>query len=211
MNIFVIRHGISNELREQRWQSPNSFLNGEGLSQARLLAKRLKSFPIDVILSSKWPRARETAEVVAKALKKPFELFDGIHERELNPRLYGVKWSSRIHKLFYKEGSKNFSNLDWKFEGKGESIRDVITRAVKFEKHLTKDHLGENILVISHDVFIRCFVSICILGKKYKDETFFRVFNSLTFSSAGISLLEYNEKVRIWKIKYLNDHSHLES
>lgn len=208
MLLFLVRHGASTGFDERRWQSPDSPLSDDGKKQSKALIKRSRFRKVDVVLASKWMRAKETGEIVAKALKKPLELFDGIHEREQNPKIYGAKWSSKINKNYYKDASGHPGDLDYKYEDLGESYRDVAKRAIKFKRHLVRKHTDQSLIVISHDIFIRCFVTICILGEKFKDDSFYKVFRSIRLSVTGISLLEYDEKRKMWKVWYLNDFSH---
>lgn len=210
MKVFLVRHGTTFAGGEVKYQSPDSPLSKKGLVQTKELANRFKNRKIDVILASKWSRARGTAEVIAEALKIPLEFFEGIHEREQHPELYGVKWTSKIHEENVAEISANLGNLDWKFRGQGESIRDVTKRAIKFNKHLIKKHLGQNLLVVSHGIFIRCFVTICFLGENYKDNAFIDIHKSLYIDNTGISLIEYEDERKLWKVRYLNDHAHLD-
>jgi probable phosphoglycerate mutase len=209
MEVFLVRHAQSDAHSKGRRQAPDSSLSERGSRQALALARRLKLCDIDLILTSKLPRAKQTAEIMAKVLAKPLEIFEGIHEREQHPSLYGASYESRIHNQNVAEIAENMDNLDWKFRGRGESIRQVIKRAVKFKKHLEENHLDQNLLVISHGIFIRCFVAACILGENYQDDGFIAINRSLRFDNAGVSLLEYDEDRKSWEIKYLNDCSHL--
>jgi probable phosphoglycerate mutase len=209
MKVFLVRHGQSDAHSKGRRQAPDSSLSEIGSRQALVLAKKLKFYDIDLILTSKLPRARQTAEIITEILAKPLEIFEGIHEREQHLSLYGASYESKIHNQNVVEIAENMDNLDWKFRGKGESIRQVIKRAIKFKKHLEENHLNQNLLVISHGIFIRCFVAVCILGENYQDDCFVAINRSLCFSNAGVSLLEYNKDQKSWEIKYLNDCSHL--
>lgn len=209
MLVFLVRHASSVASEEGRWQLPDSPLSDLGKKQSQALSNRSRFNKVDIVLASKWARAKETGGIVAEALSKPLELFEGIHEREQNPKIYGAKWSGKIHKKYYKDAFSNLGNLDYKFENLGESYRDVAKRATKFKRHLVRKHKGQNLIVISHDIFIRCFLAVCILGEKYSDESFYKIFRSIRLSSTGISLLEYDEKRKTWKVWYLNDFSHL--
>lgn len=208
MKIFLVRHAASTDF-DKKWSSPKSLLDDLGREQAQVLSQLPRLQTVDLILTSKWPRAKETAKIIAKAINKPLEVFLGIHERKQPLEIYDVARDSGISKQYIKESIENFEKLDWKFQGAGESFRNVVKRAIKFEKHLRGNHLGQSILVISHEVFIRCFVSICVLGENYTDDSFNKIFRSLHFTNTGVSLLEYDERRKIWKILYLNDFSHL--
>lgn len=208
MDVYLIRHGLTDFLKKGKIQMPDSPLNTHGKKQAMIVAKKSRFRNIDRVISSPWPRAKETAEIIAKELSKPYEVFRGIHEATA-PSIYGEKHDGKVLKEFRKEYIKNINNLDWKFSEDGETLREVIKRVVSFQKHLVEKHSGESILVVSHGTLIRTFISIAMLGEKYNDKVFFRVFRSLKTDNTGISLLGYREKEKRWIVYYINDHAHL--
>jgi len=211
MKVFLVRHGQSEAYERGTRQTPDSPLSSLGRKEALALGKRIKRWGVsfDKIFSSKLPRARETSKIIARQLGTTMEVFEGIHEREQHPDIYGAELKSKIHQDNVREYDKNLKNLDFKFRGKGESIRDVIKRAVDFKKHLLKNHSQQDLLVISHGLFIRAFVTICILGDDYHDNSFADLFGALNIHNTGVSLLRYSEDSRHWKVIYLNNFSHL--
>lgn len=209
MKIFLVRHGRTDAHEADRKQTPSSHLGELGLKQAKLLSERMKLEQVDRVFSSKWDRAKETAEIVSTAINKNLELFDGIHEKEHNPVIYGITKDSELHKRFEDDLSKYESDLNWKFEGKGESLTDVVSRAKVFQNHLIKNHSNENVLVITHEHFIRCFMALALLGDNYDNETFYKIYKGIWLQNTGISLLEYVESDKSWRLLYVNDHLHL--
>lgn len=207
--IFLVRHGESADHEIKKRQTPTSKLGVNGIKQARALAKRLTKEKIDVILASHWDRANETAEIVGKKLKIKVENYPGIHEKEQNPIVLGVDIDSDIQRRYESEADKYGWNLDWKFEGKGESLRDLIKRAQKFQKHIFNSHKNQSVLVVSHGLFIRAFVITTLLNGKFDDETFLRLYYCFSTNNTGITLLEYNPERKRMELKYMNDHLHL--
>jgi broad specificity phosphatase PhoE len=68
IRVFVARHGETDWNREGRWQGQSGpGLNETGRVQARALAMRLSALEVDALFTSDLARARETAEIVAKA------------------------------------------------------------------------------------------------------------------------------------------------
>lgn len=208
MNLYLVRHGKTNAKENNRKQAPTSPLSDEGKKQASAVAERLTKEQIDVIISSKWDRAYQTAEAVAKKLEMKFETVEGIHEKEHNPDIYGVDLDSELFKRYSNEIENFDSDIDWKFDGIGESLRDLINRAKKFQGYLTKKYKDKNVLVVSHGQFIRAFVILSILGESYDDKTFYKIYTSMTISNTGISLFEYFPDRDHWELIYLNDHLH---
>ena len=75
--VILVRHGETPYNAEKRWQGILDIpLNENGLKQAKLLAKSLKDYPIDVFISSPLKRAYVTTETVAKAHGKTIAYTD---------------------------------------------------------------------------------------------------------------------------------------
>ena len=209
MKIFLVRHGSSVNDNNGRWQHPDSLLSHRGKLQAEALSKRPRFQVVDLVMSSEWPRARKTADIVAGRLKKPLKLVKEIHERKQFSGIYNAKRTSKVSRQYCQDSFKNYRNLDWKFSDEEESIREVIKRAVYFRDCLTKKHLKQNVLVVSHDVFIRCLLIVCLLGQDFSDQVFLKLFYALRTTNTGISLLEYKQEYKKWTMRYFNDLSHL--
>ena len=211
MKVFLVRHGTSIAHETGKRQSPDSPLSGKGREQTRALGRRIKKWGVsfDKVITSNLTRASQTAEIMAQILETSVEVFAGIHEKEQHPDLYGVEITSKIHDENVAAYTKYARDLDYKFLGQGESIREVAKRASAFRDHLLKSHLGQEVLVISHGIFIRTLVTVCILGDDYQDAPFADLQVSLTIANTGVTLLEFDETTRNWRLVYLNNFSHL--
>lgn len=77
MIVYIIRH--ADRLKDGN-RTPESPLSQKGIRQAKMVAKRVTKLGIDVIYSSTYERAHETARVIAKELDKPIELWDRLVE-----------------------------------------------------------------------------------------------------------------------------------
>ncbi len=83
-DLLIIRHGQSEWNLEQRWQGwKNAPLTDLGVHQARERAATLveSGFRPVVVHSSDLGRARQTAEIIAEALRVPVRVDDGFRER----------------------------------------------------------------------------------------------------------------------------------
>ncbi len=209
MKLFLIRHAKSADHEALRRQTPTSPLGEEGKRQAQKVAQRMKEESVDVIFASKWDRARETAEYIAKAVEKEVELFDGIHEKEQNPVVYGLSIEDPVIKRYQEELAHFERDMHWKFDGQGESIHEVIKRAQAFCKHLEEEHSGQNVLVVSHGIFISIFVIRALLGKNYDEDAFIKLLYGISIKNTGITCMEYDPIKESWVLRYLNDHLHL--
>jgi|GEM_PF-3514922 len=108
-------------------------------------------------------RARETAEIVGKILKKPVQM-----ERNLRERNYG-----EFTGLSYKEPkdvlegaiARMRTNLTY-IPSDGESLLQHQTRVVDTVKSIAEKHEDEDVLIISHRGTIRVFL-MWLYGKEY--------------------------------------------
>lgn len=71
MNIYLIRHAIATEEGSDEHEDFDRPLTTEGRKKMRMIAKGLKGIGVglDLILSSPYVRARETAEILADTFK----------------------------------------------------------------------------------------------------------------------------------------------
>lgn len=208
MNLFIVRHASTTDGEKHIWQSPDSSLSKTGRLQAQSLAERSRFREAKEILSSEITRSIETANVISQVLDIPVKKLRVLGERGQHSEIYKSSYTSEISKSFMQGSQKNFMNLDWKFKSDEESMREVIERAKTFIKYIESLKEDNTLLVISHDIFIRAFVTLCILGIDIEDKIFLRMFYSMGIAATGITLMTHRQGLPIWRLKYLNDHSH---
>lgn len=207
MKIYLVRHGVTQEAKESKLQGPDSPLNNLGKKQAKAVAERLaEEKDIDLVASSNILRARQTAEIIAKKLDRAVEIFQGIHDRQKGRKAHK---NPQLARQYIQAWRTRWRNLDWKFDGDDESLRELTDRALRFRNHLLRRHLRQNLVIVSHSFFIGAFVVISVLGENYTDSEFVKLFASLRFANCGLSVLEYDEGADVWKIEVLNEHSYL--
>ena len=94
MRIFLIRHGESASDIEGRYGGHyDDHLTSHGSKQAAKLAKELSGRGIEIIFSSPFHRAKETAQILSKECKCPVKIVEGIKERDRYAHLTGMKKS----------------------------------------------------------------------------------------------------------------------
>jgi len=80
MKLYLVRHGQSNGNQSKRHQHSNAPLSDLGRQQAQELAKRFTTIPIDIILTSHFDRAQETAKIVATKIDRLLETSELLRE-----------------------------------------------------------------------------------------------------------------------------------
>lgn len=208
MKLFLVRHAESQD-SNTIWQTPETPLSEKGKKQARALISTHRFNGAEKILTSKLKRAIETADIVAKGFNKEIEIVEDIHERQQSPKIYGLKRTESVSEKYFQDVVKNNENWDWRWDRDEESFSEVINRAVKFRDNLINKYSQKSVLAVSHDVFLRCFITVCILGEKSKKASFHQLYRSIAIEKTGVSLLIYREEQKSWKLWYLNDYSHL--
>src|SRR5437763_13930170 len=73
MHVYFVRHAESQYNALDRHQVASIGLSELGIKQAEDVGQRLSNKKIDVIMSSPYERARQTAEFVSAAVQKPVE------------------------------------------------------------------------------------------------------------------------------------------
>lgn len=204
MKLYLVRHGSTGANEGGRRQSPQTPLSEEGKLQAQKIAVWLSDKKIEVILSSPWVRAKQTAEIIARKLDKQISFLDILHEKAHNPDLYGASFEDEIHRQYAKEYRENKNNFDWKLRGKGESIREMLTRGLVFEEMLFEKYKDQTMVVVSHAYFIKGFVTICLRGKEFEKKSFKTRFQTIPVDNGGISLLKKEKSNENWQAPFLN-------
>jgi len=217
MQLIFIRHAKSENYEANKRQDSYSKLGKLGKKQAGLVANRLKKAQeksgsgYDMIMSSPWTRAVQTAGIISKKTGLSVSEHPLIHEYLSNSILSNQPLDSDIVREFTQAVKDKGVNFDWKFRGEGECMRDVINRAITFKKELLSRHTGKNIIIVSHGLFITSFVTLLLLGDNYEDAKFKDVSELIRLENTSITHIVYDETKKTWEIKSLNDFGHLEN
>lgn len=210
MLLYLIRHGQTDHDLAGKRQSPDSPLGEYGLKQAEAVAKRFHLKKLDHLYSSDWPRAYQTAQKISATTGLKIKIHPHIHEMRKSSILNELDKTSDLHQQYLDEMRSHLGDFDWKFNGEGESLNELLTRAQKVIKYLIRKHPGDTIAVVSHGTFSAALVSLMILGFDYHPESFLKLFNGTRIHNTGITSLEYTPELKRWRLTCFNDHGHLE-
>lgn len=144
---YLLRHGhaLSNVDRfYSSWpEKIDNPLTPQGVKMVQKAAEELKPKEIKYIFSSDLLRAKQTAEIVAKALSLEVNL--DIRLRELDFGIFNGKPAEYFNNYF-KEESERLK----KAAPEGETYEQVAQRVASFIKDVDGHHEG-NILIVSHE------------------------------------------------------------
>lgn len=184
-NVFFIRHGQSRENETGVREAGTSPLTDLGKEQAAATAERLKEVGIDIVLSSPYTRALETAKVIADTNKVPMVVAEEAHERKLPSSMIGKHRQdpevlTAVAKFEYA-WTKDVTLDD------GESFQEMLTRADKLARNI-ESRTESSIAVSTHELFSKFFLARRLLGDYLTPDLFINQFlHALRGGNGGIT------------------------
>jgi broad specificity phosphatase PhoE len=163
-NLYLIRHGQTATNRAQIIQGwDNEPLNARGRQQANLTGEHLAGAGIDALYASPLGRARETAEIIGRAIGMPPTIVAGL--REMNTGkisgLHGSQFMVRYPQLWWAwlrdDARLAFPN--------GDRLAEFYQRAAEVIDELVARHHGQTLAVVSHGGTISGYLSYLIDGR----------------------------------------------
>ncbi len=153
-NLYLIRHGeaLANVNHIVGGMRGDTGLTPLGVVQAERLRDRLAAtgeLPADVLIASTFPRAKQTAEIIAPALRLPLTLDDEV--QELRPgEADGLPLGEAMMRYaidFEREPYRPVSPG-------GESWAAFMLRVCVALDRITREHEGRTVAVVTHGGFI---------------------------------------------------------
>ena len=150
MKIYLIRHGqTTGDIEGLYGGIYNDHLSAKGRLQAEEMAKKLVGKGIEIIYSSPYNRAKDTAEILAKKLNIPVRIVDDLRERDVYSQLSGKLKNDYPKEVTLLKDYHYTVHGGEEYEGFKQRILAVIDEIVK-EKY-------DTVAIISHGGPIRCF------------------------------------------------------
>ena len=143
--ILLVRHGetVDNARQIMQGQTQGE-LNERGREQARQVAERLATAPVDVIIASDLRRAIQTAEIIAAPHRLPVVTTPLLRERDWGgftgryiPELRGEVWPDDI-----------------------ESEEALLTRARQLLLHITATYPGKRVVAVGHGIINKAILAV---------------------------------------------------
>lgn len=185
--IILVRHGETEANRRRCFADSDEIpLTEIGCTQAEQLAIRLAAeFRPAALLSSAYLRARQTSEIIGRALGLATEVIEGIHERDFGC-LRGHPYE-KLGELMTEEVFRDSARTrQWRPEG-GESLEDVRARVVPVLDAIRTRYPDRQVVVVCHGAVIR---AICAHITGDWDE-------SHVLANCAITVIEHTPDV--WK------------
>ena len=143
MSLFVVRHTQTDWNIDHRAQGKvNIGLNKQGILQAQELARQLKDYDIDLIISSPLRRTVQTSNIINKNRNIPI-----IYDKRISERDFG-EFEGKKPETYIAQGFWNYEK-NVKYE-KAESIKPFFKRVYAFLNQIERRRTDKNILLVTH-------------------------------------------------------------
>jgi probable phosphoglycerate mutase len=156
--LILLRHGETAWNLTGRWQgqAADTPLTDLGRQQARIVAHRLRAYPVSAIYSSDLLRAFETAQIVGQALDLPPVAEPGLRESDIGAWT-GLTWDE-ITARFPDEVAAMFAGQDVR-RGGGESYGELQARVAAALDRIIASHAGQTVLLVGHGAALRTVIA----------------------------------------------------
>ena len=156
--LLLLRHGETEWNLTGRWQgqAADTELTTRGREQARIVAQRLRSFPLQAIYSSDLKRAWETASIVGDALGLAPVAESRLRESDIGAWT-GLTWDE-IASRFPDQMAAMLAGEDVR-RGGGESMGELTRRLAAATEQIAADHPSQTVLLVSHGAAVRSLVA----------------------------------------------------
>src|SRR3989344_5718902 len=187
MKLYIVRHGVTDLNATNVRQSPGGNLSEEGKKQAEILGKRFLNFPFDIIFSSPFPRALQTAEIIASKIKNvPVRTIDILEEVRYPSEIIGKPKDDPRSRKVLDEIQAHFEDPNWRYSDE-ETFNEFMTRAHKVLDAMLESKF-ENVVLVSHERFIRVLIGVVLLGVAFTPAAFRAVRKNLYVSNTGVTV-----------------------
>lgn len=148
--LILVRHSVP-EMDSQH--SANTWrLSDSGRLRANRLAEELSEFAPEAIVSSAEPKAKETAEIVARDLHMNLQVIPDLHEHDRGnvPYLSHDNFQASIQNFFQKPDQLVFGD---------ETANQAYARFYRAIHSILNQHKNKTVVVVTHGTVISLFVA----------------------------------------------------
>ncbi|MBI5405523.1 histidine phosphatase family protein [Candidatus Kaiserbacteria bacterium] len=205
---YFIRHGETVLNAKHIRQGEDGSLSENGRRQAERVGRYLVRFPIERIISSVYPRARETAEIINTHLNMPALYSPLLAERRNPSEIVGKNRDEPSVARIIDQIDLAYHADDYRFSDE-ENFIDLKKRARKCLALLARQGARETV-VVTHHHFLKMLVAYLL----YRERLHAADFTKLSFfniaDNAGITVCEFRpwklfSKTRGWEVVSYNE------
>ncbi|MCX6758878.1 MAG: histidine phosphatase family protein [Candidatus Nealsonbacteria bacterium] len=202
MNIYFVRHGQTKLNGMKMTQDRHEPLSDTGLKQARIVAQRVKTLPVEIIHASPMKRAAQTAGIIQEATGLEIVWCDLFEESHRPSVMIGKRNEDPFVAQVCEECNRHQNDINWHYSDE-ENFLEFKARAKKALEYL-ESLPQKNILVVSHGNFIKMLVLTMTLNDKVTPAIMYPF--AKNFRLKNTALIHCQKNGQKWSIESFNDH-----
>ena len=203
--VYLVRHGESEDGAQKLHQLDDVALTEQGIQQAKDVAGRFSHLAINKIYSSPHRRTMQTAEHIVAVTGAQIEKTALLQERRQPSEIIGKLRADpevvRIKGLMHEHRN----DPGWHFSDE-ENLFELRDRVKEFQESLEHEE-KENIVIVSHALFIKMFTLLGVFGALVTPDLFMAYYLHVRTSQTGITMFDRTEHG--WRLLTWNDYAHL--
>jgi alpha-ribazole phosphatase len=201
IRLVLVRHGQTAWNAQKRYQGQSDVpMDETGLAQAKALAAHFADDKPDAIYSSDLQRARDTAEVIARAAGLRFT-----RDPRLRECSYG-RWEAMTYKEIQERWPEDYTAWQHdpltRFPPGGESLDQLTERVGSFVSELHNTHAEQKIMIVAHGGSLRALICYAM---KLPSHTYWR----LSLATGSVSELLLHSETAV--LTLFNDQHYVSS
>jgi broad specificity phosphatase PhoE len=207
MKCYIVRHGETEGNVAHIHQKGETPLNERGIQQAKALATRFSTVPIDRILTSPLLRAQQTAQIIAKVRALPIQVSDYLSERRYPSEFIDKAPGDIAIQKIMEQIEAHYTQKEWHYSDE-ENFNDFDKRGKKALGYLESFSADRNVVVVTHGFMVSMLLLQMMTNKNVGPLDYRQFAHFAVTTTTGITLCEY-APLRGWKLITYNDHAHL--
>lgn len=191
---YFVRHGETLLNAEHIRQGEDGALSDRGRHQAQKVGEYLKRFPIKRIISSTYPRAKETAEILNTSLKVSIVYSPLFAERRNPTEIIGKPTRDPEVIRIVDQMDNAYHEDDYRFSDE-ENFTDLQKRAKKSINLLARQGARATVIVTHHH-FLKMLVATMLYHNRLHAADFVKLAFFNVSDNAGITICDFHP----WKL-----------
>jgi broad specificity phosphatase PhoE len=149
-HLILVKHSVPEiveSLPSQEWK-----LSELGRARAERLAEKLRHYQPEVIISSNEPKAKETAEIIARIHQLELHVAEDLHEHDRSNVTYLAhnEFQAFVREFFQKPGELVFGR---------ETADQAHARFYRSVHLILNEHTNKTVVIVTHGTVLSLFVS----------------------------------------------------
>jgi broad specificity phosphatase PhoE len=203
---YFVRHGETLLNQQHIKQGVEGLLSDLGKTQADEVGAALAPAGIHLIISSPYPRAKETSEIIRKHLHFARIRYSPLLAERKNASALIGKSTKDPEVVRIVDAIDNAYHADDYRYADEENFLDLKARAKKCLRYLAQAQNTE-ICVVTHHAFLKMLLCYMLYGKDFTATDFVKLSFFNQADNGGITVCEYDPWHKRWTIEGYNERT----